>query len=155
LKARRQRPMFMVDLAVPRDIEPEVTRLSDVYLYTVDDLSSLVQTAGDKRHAAVARAEAIVDAGVQGFAHWLEQRASVPLIRALHQQADQWRAAELQRAQRQLARGEDIGLVLDGLTRGLTAKLMHGALAELRCADEAHRGQVADTVSRLFLRGKA
>ncbi len=155
LKARRRRPMFMVDLAVPRDIEPEVAQLSDVYLYTVDDLSALVQTASGQRQAAVARAEAIVDAGVQGFAQWLAQRASVPLIRALQQQADDWRAAELQRARRQLARGDDIGAVLDALARGLTAKLMHGTLAELHGADEAHRGQVSATVSRLFLHGSA
>ncbi len=152
LKARRRRPMFVVDLAVPRDVEPEVARLQDVYLYTVDDLSALVQTAGDKRQSAVARAEEIVDAGVKSFAHWLEQRASVPLIRALNQQADDWRAAELARARRQLARGGDIDAVLETLTRGLTAKLMHGAMAELRGADECHREQVAETVSRLFLR---
>ena len=59
--------MFMVDLAVPRDIEPEVSSLGDVYLYTVDDLSALVQTAGEKRQAAVQQAEAIIDAGVQSF----------------------------------------------------------------------------------------
>ena len=82
LKARRRRPMFMVDLAVPRDIEAEVAQLGDVYLYTVDDLSAVVQSAGEKRQAAVERAEAIVDAGVQSFAHWLDQRAAVPLIRA-------------------------------------------------------------------------
>ena len=152
LKARRRRPMFMVDLAVPRDIEPEVTRLPDVYLYTVDDLSSLVQTAGEKRHAAVARAEEIVDAGVKGFEHWLEQRASVPLIRALNQQTEDWRTAELARARKALQRGADVDDVLDTLARGLTAKLMHGPLAELRSADDAHREHVAQTVSRLFLR---
>ena len=152
LKQRRHRPMFIVDLAVPRDIEAEVTRLPDVYLYTVDDLSSLVQTAGEKRHAAVAMAEQIVDAGVKGFEHWLEQRASVPLIRALNQQAEDWRITELARARRALARGGDVDAVLDTLTRGLTAKLMHGALVELRAADPVRRDGVADTVSRLFLR---
>lgn len=80
LKARRHRPMFMVDLAVPRDIEPEVAALSDVYLYTVDDLAAVVQAGGEKRQAAVAQAEAIIDAGVQSFTHWLDQRATVPLI---------------------------------------------------------------------------
>ena len=84
IKARRRRPMFMVDLAVPRDIEPEVARLADVYLYTVDDLSALVQTAGEKRQAAVEQAEAIIETGVQGFEHWLGQREAVPLIKALH-----------------------------------------------------------------------
>ncbi len=152
LKTRRRRPMFMVDLAVPRDIEPEVARLRDVYLYTVDDLSALVQTAGDKRQQAVARAEEIVDAGVKSFAHWMAQRASVPLIRALNQQADAWQVAELQRARRQLARGGSIDAVLQALAHGLTAKLMHGAMSELRCADEQHRDAMSASVSRLFLR---
>jgi glutamyl-tRNA reductase len=155
LKTRRKRPMFMVDLAVPRDIEPEVARLSDVYLYTVDDLSSLVQTAGDKRQHAVARAEEIVDAGVKSFAHWMEQRASVPLIRALNHQADEWQAAELARARRALARGADVDGVLQNLARGLSAKLMHGAMSELRGAGDEQRDAVSDAVARLFLRPHA
>jgi glutamyl-tRNA reductase len=154
LKARRRRPMFMVDLAVPRDIEPEVAKLADVYLYTVDDLSSLVQTAGEKRQAAVEQAEAIIDAGVQSFAHWLDQRATVPLIQALNKQADAWREAELARARKALARGDDAQAVLDALARGLTHKLLHGTYAELNAADGDAREQVADTVSRLFLRRK-
>jgi glutamyl-tRNA reductase len=153
LKARRRRPMFMVDLAVPRDIETEVGRLSDVYLYTVDDLSTVVQTAGEKRHAAVERAEAIVDAGVQSFAHWLDQRAAVPLIQALHRQADDWRSVELARARKLLARGEDIDTVLEALSKGLTQKMLHGPLAELHSADGGQREELAATVSRLFLRG--
>ena len=104
LKARRHRPMFMVDLAVPRDIEPEVARLADVYLYTVDDLSALVQSGGEKREAAVAQAEAIIETGVQSFVHWLDQRGTVPLIQALHAQADDWRAPEIARARKLLAR---------------------------------------------------
>jgi glutamyl-tRNA reductase len=153
LKQRRHRPMFMVDLAVPRDIEPEVARLSDIYLYTVDDLSSLVQNAGEKRQAAVEQAEAIIETGVQSFVQWLEQRGSVPLIQALHTQADEWRALEIARARKLLARGEDIDAVLEALSRGLTQKLLHGTLAELHAADGEHRAQLAQTVSRLFLRG--
>ena len=153
LKARRRRPMFMVDLAVPRDIEPEVAELSDVYLYTVDDLSSVVQTAGEKRHAAVERAEAIVDAGVQSFAHWLDLRTSVPLIQALNRQADDWCGVELARARRLLARGESVEVVLEALSRGITHKMMHGTLAELHAADGAQREELVSTVSRLFLRG--
>jgi glutamyl-tRNA reductase len=152
LKARRHRPMFMVDLAVPRDVEAEVAGLSDVYLYTVDDLSALVRTAGEKRQAAVAQAEAIVENGVQSFAHWLDQRESVPLIQALHSQADEWRAAEIARARKQLAKGESVEAVLESLSRGLSQKMLHGALAELHAAPAEQRAQVAQTVSRLFLR---
>jgi glutamyl-tRNA reductase len=155
LKARRHRPMFMVDLAVPRDIEPEVAQLDDIYLYTVDDLSAIVQTAGEKRQAAVAQAEAIIDSGVQSFVHWLGQRASVPLIQALNAQADDWRALEIARAQKLLARGESVDAVLEALSRGLTQKMLHGTLAELQSAAPDQREHLAATVSRLFLRGTA
>lgn len=152
LKVRRHRPIFMVDLAVPRDIEPEVATLSDVYLYTVDDLSAHVQSAGERRQAAVAQAEAIIDAGVQSFAHWLDQRATVPLIQALNRQTDDWRSAELGRARKLLARGEPVEKVLEALSRGLTQKMMHGTLVELHASDGDQRAQLAQTVSRLFLR---
>ncbi|MBC8055210.1 MAG: glutamyl-tRNA reductase, partial [Rhizobiales bacterium] len=152
LRSRRHRPMFMVDLAVPRDIEPEVARLSDVYLYTVDDLSTLVQSAGEKRQAAVAQAEAIIETGVQSFVQWLDKRGSVPLIQALHTQADDWRAIEIARARKMLAKGDDVEAVLEALSRGLTQKMLHGTLAELHSADGEQRAQLAQTVSRLFLR---
>jgi glutamyl-tRNA reductase len=144
--------MFMVDLAVPRDIEPEVARLSDVYLYTIDDLSTLVQSASDKRQAAVQQAEAIIDAGVSSFQHWLDQRAAVPLIQALNRQADDWAALELHRAKKLLAKGESIETVLEALSRGLTHKMLHGTMAELHAAEGDERSRLADTVSRLFLR---
>jgi glutamyl-tRNA reductase len=152
LKARKHRPMFMIDLAVPRDIEPEVAQLADIYLYTVDDLSALVQTAGEKRQAAVEQAEGIIESGVQSFVHWLDQRSSVPLIQALNAQADNWRATEIARAHKLLARGESVEAVLDALSRGLTHKMLHGALAELHSTAGEQRSQLAHTVSRLFLR---
>ncbi|TSE34822.1 glutamyl-tRNA reductase [Tepidimonas charontis] len=159
LRQRRHRPIFMVDLAVPRDIEAEVKGLDDVYLYTVDDLAAVVQAGKDSRQAAVAQAEAIIDAGVQSFMHWLRQRdphaGVVGLIRDLQVQADAWRAAEVARARRRLARGDDIEAVLDGLARGLTQKMLHGALAELHSGDDDSRRQTAELVARLFLRGRA
>ena len=159
LKKRRHRPMFMVDLAVPRDIEPEVKDLEDVYLYTVDDLASVVQTAQAHRQAAVAQAEAIIDAGVQSFMHWMDQRdpqhGVVPLILQLQSQSDAWRATEIARARRRLARGEDIDAVLDALSRGVAKKMLHGTMAELRNADAAARAHTAHTASRLFLRSQS
>ena len=154
LKARRRRPIFMVDLAVPRDIEPEVAQLEDVYLYTVDDLSAVVQTAGEKRQAAVAQAEAIIESGVQNFVHWLDQRATVPLIRSLNAQAEQWRQHEMARARKLLARGDSPDEALEALARGLTQKMLHGAMAELHNADPQQRAQMIDAITRLFLRGE-
>ena len=153
LKQRKHRPMFMVDLAVPRDIEPEVKSLQDVYLYSVDDLSDVVQTAQANRQAAVAQAEAIIDAGVQSFEHWLEQRSHVPLIQQLNSQADEWRQAELARARKQLAKGDDVEQVLDALSRGLTQKMLHGAMAELHSGDTEHRERARQAIEHFFLRG--
>ncbi|MBK6615499.1 glutamyl-tRNA reductase [Ottowia sp.] len=156
LKKRRHRPMFMVDLAVPRDIEPEVRQLADVYVYTVDDLAQVVQTGHANRQAAVAQAEAIIDAGVQSFVHWMGQRdpagGVVSLIRQLNAQADEWRALEVARARKRLARGEDVEAVLDALSRGLTQKMLHGAMAELHAGDAGHRAHMSEAVARLFLR---
>ncbi|MFZ3121484.1 MAG: glutamyl-tRNA reductase [Variovorax sp.] len=154
LRQRKHRPMFMVDLAVPRDIEPEVKALEDVYLYTVDDLAQVVQQGQANRQAAVAQAEVIIDAGVQNFMHWLGQRGTVPLIQQLNAQTDEWRAAELARARKLLAKGESVDAVLEALSRGLTQKMLHGALAELHAGDAAARAQTAQTISRLFLRSE-
>jgi glutamyl-tRNA reductase len=156
LKTRRHRPMFMVDLAVPRDIEPEVKALEDVYLYTVDDLASVVHTGQANRQAAVAQAEAIIDAGVQSFMHWMDQRdpqhGVVPLIQQLNAQADAWRATEIARARKLLAKGEDIDAVLETLTRGLTQKMLHGAMAELHAGDAENRQHTVQAIQKLFLR---
>ncbi len=152
LKRRRRRPMFMVDLAVPRDIEPEVKALEDIYLYTVDDLAGVVQNAQASRQAAVAQAEAIVDAGVQSFMHWMDQRGAVPLIQQLNAQADEWRAAEIARARKLLARGENVDEVLEALSRGLTQKMLHGAMAELRAADVTARERASAAIQHFFLR---
>ena len=155
LRQRRHRPMFMVDLAVPRDIESEVKDLEDVYLYTVDDLAAVVQQGQASRQAAVAQAEVIIDAGVASFMHWLGQRDTVPLIRQLNAQTEEWRALELARARKLLAKGEPVEAVLEALARGLTQKMLHGAMAELHAGDAESREQTAHTISRLFLRGDA
>jgi glutamyl-tRNA reductase len=152
LKKRKHRPIFMVDLAVPRDIEIEVKALEDVYLYTVDDLATVVQTAQANRQAAVAQAEAIVDAGVQSFMHWIDQRNSVPLIQQLNAQADEWRALELARARKLLAKGESVEAVMEALSKGLTQKMLHGAMAELRAGDSQARERAEAAISHFFLR---
>ena len=154
VKRRKRRPMFMVDLAVPRDIEPEVKALEDIYLYTVDDLAGVVQTAQANRQAAVAQAEVIVDAGVQSFMHWVDQRGSVPLIQQLNTQAEEWRAMEIARARKLLAKGEDLDTVLEALSRGLTQKMLHGAMAELRASDADARERASAAIQHFFLRNE-
>ncbi len=150
VKARRHRPIFMVDLAVPRDIEPEVAELDDVFLYTVDDLGRVAQTGVDSRQAAVAEAEAIIDHKVQDFLHWLENREAVPSIRALRDQAERARRHEMDRAVRRLARGEDPQQVLDHLSRALMNKLLHAPTHALGSAEAEDRAQLLALLSRLY-----
>jgi glutamyl-tRNA reductase len=100
----------------------------------------------------VAQAEAIVDTGVQSFLHWLEQRNTVPLIQQLNAQADEWRAFEIARARKLLAKGEDVESVLEALSKGLTQKMLHGAMAELRGGDAATRERATAAVQHFFLR---
>jgi glutamyl-tRNA reductase len=150
LRARRRRPMFMVDLAVPRDIEPEAGELDDVFLYSVDDLAQIVSTNVDVRRSAVAQAEVIIDSQVGQFMHWMHSRESVPLIRTLRSRADDARREELERAQKMLARGEDPAKVLEALSQGLVNKLMHAPTQALNETAGEEREALARTLARLF-----
>ena len=132
LRARRRRPIFMVDLAVPRDIEREAGDLDDVFLYTVDDLAQIVAGNLDARRAALEQAEAIIDTQVGQFMHWMQVRENVPLIRELRDQAEGTRREELQHALKLLARGEDPAKVMDALSQSLTNKLMHAPTQALK-----------------------
>ncbi|MFA5633375.1 MAG: glutamyl-tRNA reductase [Pigmentiphaga sp.] len=149
-RLRRRRPMVMIDLAVPRDIEPEVARLGDVYLYSVDDLGKLVQSATDARRAAVVQAEAIIETRVQNFMHWMESRAVVPVIQGLQQSAQDIRQAELERARKALARGDDPEQVMELLAHSLTQKYLHGPLAALNRSEGAERDDLIALLPRLY-----
>ena len=150
IKARRRKPMFMVDLAVPRDIESEVGRLDDVFLYTVDDLGQVVQTGMESRQAAVAQAEAIIETRVQSFMHWIDDRAMVPVIQDLQENSEAMRLFELERARKMLARGDDIEVVLEALSKGLTAKFLHGPQQALHRAQGDERARLASLLPQLF-----
>ena len=149
VKARRHRPMFMVDLAVPRDIEMEVGELDDVFLYTVDDLAQVVESGVESRQAAVVDAEAIVAERVESFVHWLQTRDTVPVIRSLRDAAERTRRHEMEHALKLLAKGEDPARVLDHLSHRLTNKFLHAPTKALNQAD-GDRAELQSLVSRLF-----
>ncbi|MSP96448.1 MAG: glutamyl-tRNA reductase [Betaproteobacteria bacterium] len=144
IRARRHRPMFMVDLAVPRDIEPEVGQMDDVFLYSIDDLAGLVREGMDTRQSAVAQAEAIIETQVGSFLHWMKSRENVPLIRTLRDTAEAARRAEVERALKMLSRGDDPQAVLEALSHGLTNKLMHGPTQALNQSEQGEEGAEGD-----------
>ncbi len=150
IKARRHRPMLMIDLAVPRDVEAEVAELDDVFLYSVDDLGKIVQEGFDTRQAAVAQAETIINANVHAFMHWLENREMVPTIRALRDQAERARRHELERAARMLAKGEDPAKVLEQLSHSLTNKFLHAPTRALSSAQTEERDALVAALTRLY-----
>lgn len=150
LKARRHRPMLMLDLAVPRDIEGEVGRLDDVFLYTVDDLGKIAREGMDARQNAVAQAEVIIENQVTDFMHWLGTRELVPTIRALRDSAERARRHEIARALRRLAKGEDPQVVMEQLSHALTNKLLHTPTHALSHASDDEREELAQLLARLY-----
>jgi glutamyl-tRNA reductase len=150
LKARKHRPLFIVDLAVPRDVEVEVAELNDVFLYTVDDLSEVVRDGQDARQGAVKEAEVIIDSGVIDFIHWMESREVVPTIRALRDEAERHRRHEMEKALRLLAKGESAEKVLESLSNGLTNKLLHAPTHALNQVKASEREAFLDIVHRIY-----
>jgi len=149
IRARRHRPIFMVDLAVPRDVEVEVGELDDVFLYTVDDLAQVVESGLESRQSAVLDAEAIVAARVDSFLLWLQTRETVPVIRSLRDTAERTRRHEMEHALKLLAKGEDPASVLDQLSHRLTNKFLHAPTQALNQAD-GDRSELQALATRLF-----
>ncbi len=149
LRSRKHRPMFIVDLAVPRDVEPEVAELPDVFLHTVDSLGAITREGWRRRGDAVAEADAIIEARVDEFSGWLRSRAAVPAIRELRSRAEHFRQIELARARKRLARGEDPARVLEALSLGLANKFLHHPMQALQSANDEERELLARTVAGL------
>lgn len=151
LKLRRRRPMFLVDLAVPRDIEPQVGEISDVFLHTLDTLGSITRENSRRRELEVAKADEIIAERVTEFGRWLHARSMVPLIRRMRNRADHQREIELARARKRLAHGEDPLEVLEALGIGLTNKLLHAPMQALNRAGQDERENLARTFEALYL----
>lgn len=150
IRQRRFNPVVMVDLAVPRDIEPEVAELNEVYLYTVDDLGRVVQMGNDARQAAVVQAEAIIDSRVQSFMHWMQNRSVVPVIQGLNTAAHSVAEAELEKARKLLAKGVSPEEALERLARALTQKYMHAPMQALNRSPAEEKGQLLEILPKLF-----
>ncbi|BBB27525.1 glutamyl-tRNA reductase [Amphritea japonica] len=150
LKKRKHRPIFMVDIAVPRDIEPEVAELDDVYLYTVDDLKEVIEENVRSRESAAREAETLVEVGAVEFMRQLRALGAVETVMALRQQTEQLRDAELEKALRQLSNGKSADEVLNNLARGLTNKFLHSPTVQLRKASAEGRDDYLEMAQDLY-----
>ena len=132
LKERKHRPIFMVDIAVPRDIEPEVGNLEDIYLYCVDDLHDIIEENLQSRRDAALKAEEIIEIQVKSFMDWLKTQDAVPIIKSLREAAEKESDYLLLKAKKQLDQGVLPERVLEELARTLTKKLLHEPSRKLR-----------------------
>lgn len=134
LKQRKRKPMFMVDIAVPRDIEPQVADLPDVYLYSVDDLREIIDHNVRLREAEVDKAADIIEVGVQDFIQWQRSRGATDLVVSYRETIQGLRDDELNRAMQLLRAGKSAEDALESLARSLTKKIMHQPTVEMRNA---------------------
>ena len=150
IKSRRHAPMFIVDLAVPRDVEPEAAELDDLFLYSVDDLASIVKDNLQIRVDALAQAEAMIAEQAQSFLRWLDGRTVIPTLTALQGHHESLRAAEVERARKLLAGGAAPEQVIEQLARGLTNKFLHAPAQALTRAGEAERTQLLAMLHHIY-----
>jgi glutamyl-tRNA reductase len=150
LRKRRHRPMFLVDIAVPRDIEPEVSKIKDVYLYTIDDLQQVVDENMEQRNAAAASAVAEVDEAVAGFMRWLSGIRVSRTLKMIREQSHEFEEDLTEWALRKLEAGQDPTEVLSQMTRTLTNKILHLPSKRLREAAENQDYEVLKAADRIF-----
>jgi glutamyl-tRNA reductase len=150
LKKRKHQPYFMVDIAVPRDIEPEVGSLADVYLYTVDDLRQVIEENVRSREGAAREAENLIINGVQEFLDQLRALDAVSTLKLFRQRAEVLRDTETEKALRALRNGSDPETVLRSLARGLTNKLLHQPSVQVRKATTEGRPEVTEALRELY-----
>jgi glutamyl-tRNA reductase len=150
IRARRRRPIFMVDMAVPRDIDPTVAELEDVYLFSIDDLQQLVDENIQQREVAAGGARLLINEEVARFLSESRAQDAGPAIRALRQQADGIRQQTVEQARRMLQAGKSTDEVIEYLANTLTNRLLHAPTQALRQAAELADLALAETVTRLL-----
>ena len=150
LKHRKHKPMLLVDLAVPRDIEAEVSEIADAYLYSIDDISDVIEDGVKSRADAAAQAESIIERGVEDYRKALRSLNVVSTLRAFRDKADAIREKELERALKALEKGESAEAVVSSLARSLTQKLVHSPSVQMKKASAAGRDELLALTAELF-----
>jgi len=151
LKKRKHKPMFMVDIAVPRDVEQEVGELDDVYLYTVDDLQDIIQENLQSRQQAANQAAEIIDVQVENFLNWQRTLEAVDVIRDMRHNAEAISQEILQKALKQLSQDKSPEDAMAWLARTLTNKFLHQPSIQLRQAGQENRHDLISFTRSLFL----
>jgi glutamyl-tRNA reductase len=151
IRARRRRPIFMVDLAVPRDIEPAVADLEDVYLFSIDDLQQLIDENLQQRAMAAGGARLVIEEEVERFLNESRAHDAGPAIRALRLQAEEIRLQTVEQARRFLAAGKSADEVIEYLANTLTNRLLHTPTQALRHAAEKSDSALAEAMTRLLI----
>ena len=150
LKQRKHKPMLLIDLAVPRDIEAEVSEIADAYLYSIDDISDVIEDGVKSRADAAAQAESIIERGVEDYRKALRSLNAVSTLRAFRDKADTIREWELDRALKALKKGESAEAVVSSLARSLTQKLVHSPSVQMKKASAAGRDELLELTAELF-----
>lgn len=150
LKQRRHKPIFFVDIAVPRDIEPEVGELEDAYLYTVDDLTAVIQENIRSRQDAAEEARGIIQLGVEAFVHNAKADEVKDTLMLFRQSANDIRDQVLERSIKRLNNGDSPEVVLKYLANTLTNKLIHAPSVQMKKANAQGQTDVVDWVKTLF-----
>ncbi|MCY4265814.1 MAG: glutamyl-tRNA reductase [Gammaproteobacteria bacterium] len=150
LKQRRYKPMLLVDLAVPRDIEQEVSQLADAYLYSIDDISGVIEDSQKSREEAASQAKSIIERGVEAYRKRVLSLGAVDTVRAFREKANAIRELELAKAQRALEKGEGADKVLENLARALTNKLIHSPSVQMRQASSEGSLEMVQLVQKLY-----
>ena len=150
LKARRHKPMLLIDLAVPRDIEQEVGQVADAYLYSIDDISEVIEDSQKSREEAAQQAHSIIERGVEAFQKQLRSLNAVTTLKALRDKADGIRTLELEKALKAIQKGEETEAVIESLARSLTNKLIHSPSVQMKRASAEGREEILELVRELF-----
>ena len=150
LRQRRHKPMFILDLAVPRDVEPAVSKLRDVYLYTVDDLKSVVDEHRSMRQLAAEQAESIIDLQVVRFMRWMRSLDSVPTIKTLRENFDAVQQEEVEKSIRKLRNGGDAEQIIQQMARDIARKIVHKPSQVLKQAESEGNTKMVSAARKLF-----
>mgnify|MGYP001208464895 CR=1 FL=1 len=150
LKKRKNKPFALIDLAIPRDVEPEVKKVDNVFIYTLDDIGSLVQRNLDSRHSAIEKAEEIIEKNVLTFKKWQSNREQIPLLKALTKHSEIIQQNEITVALKRLSKEDNIENVLRSLARGISQKYLHGAYNLLQTETEKSNEEVTKWINQLY-----